>query len=281
MASTRRSPRSATRPWLTLLAAPALLLAALGTFIGAQNQALVLQHAVDESRTVADMVENLGRWASQYGGVHARTVGASAPIPGNFLTRSVYATSGSDAAVLRGVAAAASPGGTEQAALQRVEAYHWKNPALVQREVADVVAQSGSRARFRLTAASVLNPSNAPNAFESEALARLKEGREKEWWTVKGGELMYARSVLAQKSCLGCHASAAAAPAFIRENAQFNGGGGFGYLEGRPAGVIAVTLPLPAAAQVLVSGFGPLAWAALAATLLALAWMCHALWRRA
>lgn len=263
-------------PLLGLIAAPLLLAAALGGFVYWQNQALVLQQALNESRTVADMVENIGRWASQYGGVHARTVGAQAKLPGNFLTRSVYAASGDDGAALRGVAA----GGTEQAALQRVEAYHWKNPALIQREVADVVAAAGSRARFRLTAATVLNPSNAPNAFEQQALAQLKDGTRKEWWVDRGGELNFARTVVAQKSCLSCHTSAQAAPAFIRDNPQFNGGGGFGYVEGQPAGVISVTLPMPLGGLALVQGMNAKAWASLGVAGLALGWLGLALWRR-
>ena len=93
------------------------------------GQSLVMRQTLSESRTVADMVENIGRWASQYGGVHAKTVGTDAKIPGNFLTRSVYTVNSNDAGVLQG--ALVPQHNAEQAALGRVEAYHWKNPALI------------------------------------------------------------------------------------------------------------------------------------------------------
>jgi hypothetical protein len=66
--------------------------------------------------------------------------------------------------------------------MKRVETYYWKNPALVQREVADVIMASGSQARYRMTARSVLNPNNAPNAFEVQALDAIQNaGNQKEY----------------------------------------------------------------------------------------------------
>lgn len=267
-----RPERSAAAP----LAAALLLVASLGGAAWWTAESLVLSQSVSESRTVADLVENVGRWASQYGGVHVRTVGTDARIPGSFLTRAVYAASSGDAGVLSGTRG--GQGGVEHDAMQRVEAYHWKNPALVQREVADVIAASGSKARYRLTARTVLNTSNAPDAFELEAMDALQaaDGQRREYWTQRGGRLLYARAVVAQKSCLTCHASAAQAPEFLRTNTQFNGGGGFGYVEGKPVGVISVALPLPSTAQALAGSVPGKAWAALAAAaaaVLALAWV--------
>ncbi len=254
---------SSSSPRPAALGAACVLLASLGAGAWWTTESLVLSQSVSESRTVADMVENVGRWASQYGGVHVRTIGTDAKIPGSFLTRAVYAANGSDGAVLSGSRADRSE--VERDALQRVEAYHWKNPALIQREVADVIAASGSRARYRLTARTVLNTNNAPNAFEIEAMDTLQaaEGRLKEHWTVRGGQLLYARSVVAQKSCLSCHASADKAPDFLRTNAQFNGGGGFGYEDGKPVGVISVALPLPSTWQALSASLPMRVWVAL------------------
>lgn len=248
------SPRSSRAAlWL----APLLLVAALAALLWWQAQALAERVSLNEGRTVADLVENIGRWASQYGGVHARTEGLNERLPGNFLTRKVY---GGDAS---------GP----------IEAYHWKNPALIQREVADVVAASGSRARYRLTAESVLNPHNAPDELERQALARLRGAGQTEWWSVQGRDLFYARAVVAQESCLRCHGTAAQAPAFLRENPQFNGGGGFGYVAGQPAGLIAVRLPLPSTGSLLL-GSGPLPLVAGAVALAALLWLLSLLRRR-
>jgi Protein of unknown function (DUF3365) len=242
---------------LRLIVPMVLFAGGLGAAAWWFSQELVLKQTVSEGRTVADMVENIGRWASQYGGVHVRTVGANAKIPGNFLTRSVYSMSGNDNQVLQGSKVDGAI--AERDALERVEAYHWKNPALIQREVADVITASGSKARYRLTARTVLNKNNAPDMFESEALDAVQAAANskaagttaQEYWRISGGRLLYARSVVAQASCLRCHDNPDKAPEFIRTNAQFNGGGGYGYVEGKPAGLISVSVPLTSMQSVL------------------------------
>lgn len=255
------------------LSLSALVMLSLGAATWWGAEALVISRMVSEGRTVADMAENVGKWASQYGGVHVRTQGAGAGLPGTFLTRSVYAVSEDDAQFLQG--SRASGGATEREAMQRIEAYHWKNPALIQRELADVLQSAGSRAQYRLTARTVLNQNNAPNAFELEALTALQNNSAQtgstasnaaqEYWRVQNGQLKYARAVVAQKSCLKCHDTAERAPDFLRTNQQFNGGGGFGYVPGKPAGVISVTMPMPSTEQLLRSSLPDKAWLALAA----------------
>jgi hypothetical protein len=255
----KRMQRSVQRPRLGLkLILPMAMFA--GGLVAASwwiSESLMLRQTVSEGRTVADMVENIGRWASQYGGVHVRTTGANAKIPGNFLTRSVYAVSGADNELLQG--AKVNDATAERDARDRVEAYHWKNPALIQREVADVITASGSKARYRLTARTVLNKNNAPDAFEQEALNAVQAAANhssagaaaQEYWRVSGGRLLYARSVVAQASCLRCHDNPDKAPEFIRTNAQFNGGGGYGYIDGKPAGLISVSVPMVNATSAL------------------------------
>ena len=242
------------------------------------SQSLVLKQTISESRTVADMAENIGRWASQYGGVHVRTVGAAAKIPGNFLTRSVYSMSGADNQVLQGSKVEAAV--AERDALERVEAYHWKNPVLVQREVADVITASGSKARYRMTARTVLNKNNAPDAFEREALDAVQAAANdkpdgapaQEYWRVSGGRLLYARSMVAQASCLRCHDKPDNAPEFIRTNAQFNGGGGYGYVAGKPAGLISVSVPM-ASMEAALQTLPPQVWAAIGLAGIGALWM--------
>jgi hypothetical protein len=249
------------------------------------SETLVLRQTVNEGRTVADMVENIGRWASQYGGVHVRTVGSNAKIPGNFLTRSVYATSGADGQVLQGAKVEAAA--AERDALERVEAYHWKNPALIQREVADVISASGSKARYRLTARTVLNKNNAPDQFETEALDAIQTAANtkadaagaQEYWRVSGNRLLYARSVVAQASCLRCHDKQESAPEFIRTNAQFNGGGGYGYVSGKPAGLISVSVPLGNNSN-LAKNLPPEVWAAVGLAGIGALWMLVLAFRR-
>lgn len=269
--TTQRQPSGSA---MGLMAPLVLLLVSLGAGAWWAAEALVVRQTVQESRTVADLAENVGKWASQYGGVHARTVGVDAKFPGNFLTRATFGAS--DTAT----PAAPASEGSEKQALSRVETFYWKNPALIQREVADVITASGSASRYRLTARTVMNKNNAPNAFEVEALdALLASPGRAEYWVVKGGQMLYARAVVAQKSCLRCHTSAETTPDFIRTNAMFNGGGGYGYVEGQPAGLISVTVPLVSPAQALVGSVPPKLWAATGLAVLALVWLLLALRR--
>ena len=79
---------------------------------------------------------------------------------------------------------------------------------------------------------------------------------------------------------LNCHAAPETAPAFIRSNEQFNGGGGFGYLENKPAGVISVVVPMPPVWQALSGSLPPRVWAALVVALGAALWLATLLARR-
>ncbi len=265
----------------------AVLVCALGAAAWMAGEALVVSRTVSEGRTVADMAENVGRWASQYGGVYARTEGTHARIPGTFLTRSVYAASRDDESLLQG--AKADDRAQEVGPMGRVEAYHWKNPALVQRELADVLLSSGSKAQYRLTARTVLNPNNAPNDFEREALAAMQASFGNgvlqassadmarssgpvaglEYWRQDAGQLLYARAVVAQANCLKCHGARDKAPDFLRFNPQFNGGGGFGYEVGKPVGLISVKVPIPETLSLVRDGMPLSWWAAVAVALLA------------
>ena len=279
----RPAPAKPSRLGFSLVLPMLVFVGALSAGAWWVSEAQVLRQTVSEGRTVADMVENIGRWASQYGGVHVRTVGSNAKIPGNFLTRSVYAVSGADGQVLSGAKVEAAA--AERDALERVEAYHWKNPALIQREVADVVAASGSKAVYRLTARTVLNTNNAPDAFEKEALDAVAAAAERgektpDHWKVQGNTLLYARSVIAQSSCLRCHDTPEKAPEFLRTNAQFNGGGGFGYVSGQPAGLISVKVPLTDPWSALVTSAPKEGLAALGVAAFAALWLVVAALRR-
>ena len=289
------APRARPGPRVLL---PTLLLAGglggAGWWLG---ESLVLNQTVSEGRTVADMAENVGRWASQYGGVHVRTVGANAAIPGSFLTRSIYAPTSADNGLLQGARLESAV--AERVAMEKVESYHWKNPALIQREVADTITASGSKARYRMTARSVLNRNNEPNDFEREALDAIAAATERaggkpsdgrlptgvadptrEYWRVKSGQLLYARSVVAQASCLRCHDKADNAPEFMRTNMQFSGGGGFGYVAGKPAGLISVSVPLPKTAAAVTTAVPWQAWAGAGAAALGLLWLLMVAVRR-
>jgi hypothetical protein len=261
-----------------LLAALAASLAVLGSVIATS---IVEMQVVSEARSIADMTEHIGKWASQYGGVHVKSAGATgARKVGSYLERSMYARSEEDNTLLTGAQLVAEKDIVE--ASKRVEEYYWKNPALIQREVSDVASASNSKAQFRITAATVLNPRNAPDAFEKAAIsvietqyaaqppARPTGGAPQpppprlEHWRVEGNQMRYARAIVAVDSCLRCHGDVQGAPKFLLANAEFNGGGGFGYQSGKPAGIISVKIPVPNASQAIASALSPAGWAALA-----------------
>jgi hypothetical protein len=107
-----------------------------------------------------------------------------------------------------------------------------------------------------------------------QAAANGKAGdvKAQEYWRVSGGRLLYARSVVAQASCLRCHDNPDNAPEFIRTNAQFNGGGGYGYVAGKPAGLISVSLPM-ASPQAALQTLPPEVWAAVGLAGIGALWM--------
>jgi hypothetical protein len=156
-----------------------------------------------------------------------------------------------------------------------------------------VLSANGSRAQYRMTARTVLNENNAPNEFEQEALSALQTAFDHlpeaapsavgvavtgtasapssahEYWKVDGGQLLYARAVIAQKSCLRCHDKPESAPEFLRANRQFNGGGGYGYVVGKPVGLISVKLPVPSTYSLIRDGLPLQVWWALVVASLA------------
>jgi hypothetical protein len=86
--------------------------------------------------------------------------------------------------------------------------------------------------------------------------------------------------VVAAATCLRCHDKPETAPDFLKTNAQFNGGGGFGYVTGKPAGLISVKVPLSNPAEAIVQSAPPQAWAALAVAALSVLWLGAAVLRR-
>jgi len=226
-------------------------------------RSLVVGQAVNQSRSVADMAEHIGTWGSRYGGVSVRLKGIDPAKVGTYLERHLYAPDHSDMQRLVGVQTATDK--LDSDALKRLDAYYTKNPALIQREVADISAESPSGNKFRLTARSVFNQANAPNKFELRALDATQDGRSREYFEAVGDQLQYARSIVADVSCLRCHDSPKTAPGFMLTNATFSGGGGFGYAAGKPVAIISVYVKMPTTGRALAQSLSPMAWTALGA----------------
>ncbi len=75
---------------------------------------------------------------------------------------------------------------------QKVVHFFSKNPALAQREFFEAVMQSPSPAKFRMTSHNVMNPINAPDAFETRALKAIRSENLKEFSEFSEGNFRYA-----------------------------------------------------------------------------------------
>ena len=83
-----------------LLASLAVFVAMLGNVIASS---IVEMQVVSEGRSIADMTEHIGKWASQYGGIHVKTAGAAGTRKvGSYLERAMYARSEGDNVLLTG-----------------------------------------------------------------------------------------------------------------------------------------------------------------------------------
>jgi hypothetical protein len=125
-----------------------------------------------------------------------------------------------------------------------------------------------------------MNLNNQATPFEKEAIEKIDLAFSKmpasddpksklknlEYWKVEGNTLRFARALIADKNCLACHGTFDSAPSFLRENSQFNGGGGFGYVAGAPAGIISVSVPLERMHGNVITGISYVGWAALMIT---------------
>ncbi len=86
--------------------------------------------------------------------------------------------------------------------------YTLKNPALATREISELAEKSGLF-RFHITSLNPLNPANAPDAFEQEALRLFEQGIKEHTTMEKRGEEVFFRymaPLVTEKSCLTCHA---------------------------------------------------------------------------
>jgi hypothetical protein len=196
---------------------------------------IYLNQLKSEAETVADNVDAFGTWVAQYGRVwvkdDARSYLGHLPL--------LQADDG----------ATATPG-----ALKAVNFYS-KNPALAQREFSEVVARSGSPAKFRLTSHNVMNPANAPDRFESAALQRIRERGLTEYFELTPDGFRLARTLYHKASCIGCHGDADRAPNDVKM--RYGTANGFGFREGDVAGVISVRLPAPSFWTVALTIVGP------------------------
>lgn len=212
-----RSMSISTRFALVFLLAIGLVAAAFYLIL----DRIYLNQLKSQAETVADNVDAFGTWVAQYGRVWVKDDARS------YLGHlSLVQEDG-----------VAAPG----AARPKPISFFSKNPALAQREFSEVVARSGSPAKFRLTSHNVMNPANAPDPFESAALQRIREDGLKEYFELTPDGFRYARTLYHKAPCIGCHGDAGNAPNDV--TARYGSANGYGFKEGDVAGVISVRLP--------------------------------------
>lgn len=86
--------------------------------------------------------------------------------------------------------------------------YTLKNPALVTREISELADQRGLF-KFHITSLEPLNPNNAPDLFERDALRSFSRGsKEVTTFETVNNEVFfrYMAPLVTEKSCLTCHA---------------------------------------------------------------------------
>ncbi len=147
-----------------------------------------------------------------------------------------------------------------------------KNPALAQREFSEVVMESSTPAKFRMTSHNVMNPINAPDAFETRAINAMKSLSVKEYSEEIGDRYRYAQAVYHKAACISCHGNPKDAPADVI--ARYGDKNGFGFKEGDVAGVISVSIPRASFWQSVGRLLGPMEAALLVLMVILLAWVC-------
>jgi diguanylate cyclase (GGDEF)-like protein len=179
-----------------------LSLSAIFTATTVTNRTLIYEQARAEARSLFNSIVIARKWNSHYGGVYVRKTPEMQSNP--YL---------------------ANPDITTNDGL----IYTMKNPALMTREISEISGKDGLY-RFHITSLNPLNPENAPDAFEQEALKRFAQGeKEHSRDELDHGKsfFRYMAPLYVEASCLECHAQQ-------------------GYAVGEVRGGISVTLDISA-----------------------------------
>jgi HAMP domain-containing protein len=192
-----------------------------------------------QAASTADNVEAFGNWVAQYGRIWVKDKPNT-----SYLSRVQYGarqpTAEVDGAMQTQTADAAT--GTPAAVTPDSVEYFSKNPALVQRELSEVVGRSFSRAKFHMTSDNWMAEQNRPDDFEAQAIQAIKSDQLDEYIAVIDGQYRYARKIVHTEACIKCHGAPEAAPREVID--RYGKERGFGFAVGDVAGVISVTLPM-------------------------------------
>jgi Protein of unknown function (DUF3365) len=197
---------------------------AVGGYIVARE--IYNQQLYEQARNTANYVNNVGDWATQYQQIFVSDEGKSTHLTARAFLE--FQSAFKD-----------RPATTDE--LGRVVSIYGKNPALVQRELSDIVSKSENPVKFRLTSQNFMNPSNKPKGWEVNALNKVRTGKVTEFGEIRDQAYNYAKPIYMAASCIRCHGDPAKAPKGVTDLYGFKNG--FGFKEGDLSGVIAVTIP--------------------------------------
>ncbi|NOZ48470.1 MAG: DUF3365 domain-containing protein, partial [Chloroflexi bacterium] len=138
------------------------------------------------------------------------------------------------------------------------QVYTLRNPALVTRELSELAEKQGIF-KFHITSLKLINPNNAPDAFETKALNAFEAGETEVWQhegSAKQRRFRYMAPLYVESACLRCH--------------------GFqGYKVGQVRGGISVSIPVHASLNRSLWGLA-MGWTlGIALTSLGLYWALH------
>ncbi len=158
-----------------------LSLSAIFTAVTVTNRTLIYEQARAEARSLFNSIVIARKWNSQHGGVYIEKTPEMLSNP--YLANP-------DITTIDG------------------RIFTKKNPALMTREISELSGKEGLFS-FHITSLNPLNPENAPDAFEQEALKGFANGKTEHFQDeLNGGKnfFRYMAPLYVESSCLECHA---------------------------------------------------------------------------
>ena len=248
------------------------LLSTAVVLVGAATAMLLLGrvyivNAQSRARATADLVEDVGAWASRYRGLWVRRdAGDTAGIGESLATIPVFSpdTMPHDRSEPRGPWRADLPETDIKTLDGSSGGFHLKNPELIQRELSELAAAAGQAVRFRFASDKFMRPSSAPTRFELAAIEGMRESGGTEAVEIKGNTLLYARRLDVSPACMACHDTPARAPLAVRMRYP-EAEHGYGYKLGELMGVISVSVPIVEPGGSPFGAIGVVAWVGIGA----------------
>ena len=172
---------------ILIICVPILTMIGLATFAVYTRSAIAAdqQEQLSTTRAFFQQIVLTRRWIAQHGGVYVLKGPDVEPNP--YLYR--------------------IPGLKVDITDDEGQVYTLRNPALVTRELSELAEQQGIF-KFHITSLKLINPNNAPDAFETEALNAFEAGETEVWQSEGTGEqrqFRYMAPLYVESACLRCH----------------------------------------------------------------------------